>query len=114
MTDEPMTNEPITDEPMTDEMPEDRGNVFIGLAICWGCNIIHAIAGWGLILAAGPLGVIVFGGIGLVQLIYVVPLCRHFNSDGQANTVNGLIIAASVTALLNVACWTQLDRVFRP
>jgi hypothetical protein len=66
-----------------------------------------------LILAAGPLGMIVFGGIGLVQLAYVIPFCRHFKSEGQTNIVNGLIIAASLTALLNVACWTQLERFSR-
>jgi hypothetical protein len=98
---------------MTDEMTEDRGNVLMGLAVCWGCNILHLVAGWVLIFFVLPVGMIVFGGIGLVQLAYVIPFYRHFKSDGQTNIVNGLIIAASVTALLNVACWTQFGHLFR-
>ncbi len=98
---------------MTDEMPEYRGDVFMGLAICWGCNILNLVVGWVLIFFVEPVGMIVFGGIGLVQLVYVIPFCRHFKSDGQTNIVKGLIIAASVTALLNVGCWTQFGRFLR-
>jgi hypothetical protein len=92
---------------MTDEMTEERGNILMGLGICWGCNILHLVAGWILVFVAMPLGLVVFGGIGLVQLVYVIPFCRRFKSKGQTNIVKGLIIAASITALLNVGCWTQ-------
>ena len=100
----------MTDGPMTDELMQDEGSVLKGLAICWGCNILHLIAGWILILALTPVGMVVFGGIGLVQLAYVIPFCLRFKSEGQTNVVNGFVIAASVTALLNVGCWTQFYR----
>jgi hypothetical protein len=103
----------MTDGPMTDELMQDEGTVLKGLAICWGCNILHLIAGWILMFAVTRVGMVVFGGIGLVQLVYVIPFWRHFKSEGQANIVNGLVIAASVTALLNVGCWTQFYRFFR-
>jgi hypothetical protein len=54
-----------------------------------------------------PIGVVVFGGIGVVQLAYIVPLYMHLKKNGQINTAKGLIIAASITVLLNVGCWTQ-------
>ena len=88
-------------------MTDDKGNLGWGLVICWFCNIVHLGIGFFLILSVMPLGVFVFGGIGAVQLAYVIPLCLHFKKEGETNVVKGLIIAASITALLNVGCWTQ-------
>jgi hypothetical protein len=88
-------------------MTNEKGNIWLGLIICWGCNTVHLALGWFLIVAVVPVGIVVFGGMGLVQLAYVIPLCFHFKRKGQTNVMKGLIIAASVTALLNVGCWTQ-------
>ena len=88
-------------------MTDEKGNLGLGLVICWGCNILHLGLGWFLILAVMRVGIVVFGGIGVVQLAYVIPLCMHLRKSGQTDTVKGLIIAASITALLNVGCWTQ-------
>ena len=88
-------------------MTDEKGNLGLGLLICWGCNIVHLGIGFFLILSVMPLGVFVFGGIGVVQLAYVIPLCLRFKANGQTNLMKGLIIGASVTALLNVGCWTQ-------
>jgi len=98
---------------MREEETHEQGNVAKGLAICWGCNILHLIAGWILLFVLLPVGMVVFGGIGLVQLVYIIPFYRHFKSQGQTNVVKGLIIAASITALLNVGCWTQFGRFLR-
>ena len=98
---------------MMEEPTQEPGRVVKGLAICWGCNILNLIAGWILIFVLPPVGAVVFGGIGLVQLAYVIPFCRHFKSKGQTNVVKGLIIAASITTLLNVGCWTLFERTFR-
>jgi hypothetical protein len=40
----------------------------------------------------------------LSQLAYVIPAIVVARRKGHENTVKGIIIAASVTALLNVAC----------
>jgi hypothetical protein len=88
-------------------MTDDKGNLGLGLLICWGCNILHLASTWVLILMVAPVGMILFGGIGIVQLAYVISLCLHFKRKGQTNVMKGLIIAASITALLNVGCWTQ-------
>ena len=88
-------------------MTAEKGHLGLGLVICWGCNILHLASSWVLIFIVPPVGMIVFGGVGLVQLLYVVPLCLHFKKKGQPKVMKGLIIAASITALLNVGCWTQ-------
>lgn len=88
-------------------MTDEKGNLGWGLLICWGCNILHLASSWVFIFMAPPVGMILFGGIGLVQLAYVIPLCLHFKRKGQTNVMKGLIMAASITALLTVGCWTQ-------
>jgi len=96
---------------MTDEketVTDDQGRVWLGLLLCWICNIVQVGLGFVLILASYPrvvVGIVIFGGVGLVQLAYVVPLCLHYKKLGQRNVVKGLIIAASITALLNASCW---------
>ena len=84
-----MTNEQGT-------VTEDQGKLWLGLVLCWGCNILHVVAGFFLIFAYAPVGMVLFGGIGLVQLAYVVPFCLRYKAKGKPNVVKGLIIAASV------------------
>lgn len=91
-------------------MTDKKGNLGLGLIICWGCNILHLGLGWLLILSVMPAGLMVFGGIGAVQLAYVIPLCLYLKSKGRTDTMKGVIIAASITVLLNVGCWTQFSR----
>jgi hypothetical protein len=47
-------------------------------------------------------------GIGLTQLLYIVPAIVYFQKKQRQGMVEGLIIAAAVTALLNGACWAML------
>jgi hypothetical protein len=89
-------------------MTDEKGRLWLGLIICWGCNLLNLAVGWFLIIVVMPVGLIVFGGIGLVQLAYVIPFYNHFKAKGQTNVANGLIIAASITVLLNVGCWTRI------
>lgn len=42
---------------------------------------------------------------GLIQLIYIVPLYFYFKRKEKTETAKGLVIAASVVILINVACW---------
>lgn len=54
------------------------------------------------------------GLIGVIQLFYVLPAIRIARRKQRPGIVVGLIIAASLTALLNVACWTDpsMERFF--
>ena len=88
-------------------MTDEKGNLGLGLVICWGCNIAHLALGWFFIFALPPVGMVVFGAIGVVQLAYVIPVALYLDNKGQTDMMKGLIIAASITALLNVGCWTQ-------
>jgi hypothetical protein len=62
-------------------------------------------------LVVGPLLGIYFlwtllMALGLTQLVYIVPLILIARSNGRPGKVKGLIIAASITLLLNAACWS--------
>ncbi len=44
-------------------------------------------------------------GLGLTQLLYVIPLCIYYSRQRQFNTMKGIIIGAILTALLNGGCF---------
>jgi len=85
-------------------MNTDEGQIALGLLLCWGLNIGEVIFGF-LMLMVPVLGFALIGGIGIVQLIYVLPFYFSFKKQGKTDTAKGLVIAASMTALLNAACW---------
>ncbi|SRR5579871_6662227 len=93
-------------------MNEDEGSILWGLLMCWGLNILTILIGL-LPLGTGlndnssslSVTIVLIGGIGLIQLVYVVPLYLSFKKQGKTETGKGLIIAASITALLNATCW---------
>ena len=85
-------------------MSNDEGNIGWGLLLCWGVNIGEIVVGF-LTLVVLPLGAALIGGIGIIQLIYVIPLYFSFRKKGKTETAKGLVIAASITALLNATCW---------
>jgi hypothetical protein len=43
--------------------------------------------------------------IGLVQLVYVVPIVLRLRTAGQTSLVQGLIVGAAITFLLSAACF---------
>jgi hypothetical protein len=49
-----------------------------------------------------------FFGIGIAQLFYILPLLLWARSSGERSTFKGIVIAASVTFLLNAACFGVL------
>jgi len=85
-------------------MNTDEGQVIWGLLLCWGLNIGEVVIGFFALMML-PLGVALIGGTGIIQLIYVLPLYFSFKKQGKTNTAKGLVIAASITALLNATCW---------
>ena len=46
--------------------------------------------------------------VGLVQLVYLIPIALYFRRRQQPQTIKGLIIIASITFLLNAACDVML------
>jgi hypothetical protein len=54
---------------------------------------------------AGIVPVVSVFGIGIVQLLYLLPLGLYFQSKGKYEWVKGLAIGGLLTALLNGACF---------
>ena len=100
---------------VTDERLEaadgDEGSVGIGFAIGAILNVGLVVSVLLLTCATNIVepfaticGALVLA-IGVIQLVYILPLYFRYKRKGQRNTAKGLVIAASVTALLNATCW---------
>ena len=62
---------------------------------------IASFLGWGLF------------GIGIAQLIYVVPAIIVLRRRREFAVLKGLIIGATITALLNGSCWLLIYTITR-
>lgn len=85
-------------------MNTNEGEIAWGLLLCWGLNMGEVVIGL-LMLNVLVLPFVLIGGIGIIQLVYVLPFYFSFKKQGKTNTAKGLVIAASITALLNATCW---------
>jgi hypothetical protein len=69
-----------------------------------GCTF-GALVGAGMIAAiAAPLALLLLG-IGVVQLLWIIPLSVHYRRIGETETFKGIVIMASIVFLLNAGCW---------
>jgi hypothetical protein len=87
-------------------MNQGRGSILAGMAICWLLNVAQLGVGWLLLVADVrmlPAYYVLVGAIGLVQIGYVVPIWRLLRRKGKPRTANGLIIAAILTLITDVA-----------
>jgi heme/copper-type cytochrome/quinol oxidase subunit 4 len=81
----------------------------MGIGLC----ILQGAVTWGIASGSGNqkgLTVLVIGLMffGLIQLVYVVPLFLFLRKRRPA-TATGLAIAASLVALVNIACATKMN-----
>ncbi len=86
-------------------MNQGRGSIVAGMAICWLLNIAQLGVGWLLLVADVrmlPAYYVLVGAIGVVQIGYVLPIWRLLRRKGKPRTANGLLLAAGLTALLNI------------
>jgi len=82
-----------------------RGSIAAGMAICWMLNVTELGVGWLLLVADVrmlPAYYVLIGALGLVQVGYVVPIWRLLRRKGKPQTARGMMIAAGITAFLNV------------
>jgi hypothetical protein len=56
---------------------------------------------------------VVFFGIGIAQLIYVIPAIIVLRRRRHFAVLKGLIIGAVITALLNGGCWLVIYSIMR-
>jgi hypothetical protein len=86
-------------------MNDDRGSIAAGMAICWLLNIAQLGIG-GLLLVADvrmlPAYYVLIGAIGVVQVGYVIPIWRLLRRRGKPRTGKGMLLAAGLTALINI------------
>jgi hypothetical protein len=92
-------------------MNDGKGSTITGFAICWLLNIAQLGIGW-LLLVADERSLstvyVLIGAIGLVQLGYVVPIWQLLVLKGKPRTAKGMLIAAGITATLNVVVAAML------
>lgn len=87
-------------------MDQGRGSILAGMAICWLLNVAQLGVGWLLLVADVrmlPAYYVLVGAIGIVQVGYVVPLWRLLRRKGKPGTARGLMIAALLTLIADLA-----------
>lgn len=86
-------------------MAQRRGSIAAGIAICWLLNIAQLGIGWLLLVADVrmlPAYYVLIGAIGVVQVGYVVPIWHLLRRKEKPRTAKGVLLAAALTALMNV------------
>ena len=73
-------------------------------------GVLFTLAGIGFGFALNAvgsfaLGTIILIGIGVVQLLWMVPAYRVYRRRGETETAKGLLIVAGLVFLLNASCW---------
>ncbi|HBE20795.1 MAG TPA: hypothetical protein DEG17_00930 [Cyanobacteria bacterium UBA11149] len=97
----------------------ELGKIFLGVLLLTGCHIlILTILGAIASAATGNynIGIIYLYallGIGIAQLIYVIPLIIWLRWKRKWGIMKGVIIGAVITALLNGGCWLLLSNFYR-
>lgn len=91
---------------------ETQGRVSTGIGLGIGLNTLQALLVYFVATNVGgnidrfvTTLLIGWGGAGLVQLVYVVPLYLRLREKGRTETAKGLVIAASLIILINASCW---------
>ena len=87
-------------------MNDGRGSIAAGMAICWLLNVAQLGTGWLLLVADVrmlPAYYVLIGAVGVVQVGYVVPIWRLLRRKGKPRTAKGVLLAAGLTALVNLA-----------
>jgi hypothetical protein len=94
-------------------MNDGKGSVAAGMAICWLLNIAQLGTGWLLLVVDVrmlPAYYVLIGAVGVVQVGYLVPIWRLLRRKEKPRTAKGLLIAASMTAVMNAALLAVIFR----
>ena len=91
----------------------ERMGIVLGILLLMGLHLAAIILGFIIgSISIGGIGSYIasfltvwFIGIGIAQLIYVVPAIIFLRRRRHFAVVKGLIIGATITALLNGGCW---------
>jgi len=95
----------------------NAANFFLGLGSVFVCHAIGGFLIYVLALAlpfhsipsvVPTIALVLVFGVGLSQLIYVIPLCIWLNRRRLYATMKGVIAGALITFLLNGGCFLAL------
>jgi hypothetical protein len=85
------------------------GNFFLGAGLALLINIVVLIGLANLPFSPGSsTNFLLMVLIGLVQLVYLVPIGIWLRATGRTETLQGVIAAAAITLLLSGACFALL------
>jgi hypothetical protein len=96
------------------------GEIFSGFFLVLGLHIAAFIIGGLIGSITSSMGIYSLGGIllfsalgiGITQLIYIIPLIIWLIRQRKWGMMKGVIIAAVLTALLNGGCWLWFAHTF--
>lgn len=86
----------------------DQGSLFLGIIACWLLNVVHLGIAYFIFVESERMLSTVFvlvGAIGVLQVGYIAPLWYLFRSRGKRRMARGLMIASTITLLVNGAFW---------
>ena len=75
------------------------GSTMMGCALGFSLGVLLFIL---LLLVTRSRAAVLLTGV--IQLAYIIPLFIHFRKRGKSDAGAGLVVAASILALLNAAC----------
>ncbi len=97
----------------------ELGKIFLGIFLLTGIHIsVLTILG---VIASIPISgvnyfvaiyIYALAGIGITQLIYVIPLIFWLRWKRKWGLMKGIILGAVITALLNGGCWLLVSNMF--
>jgi hypothetical protein len=90
------------------EQIADQGSLFLGIVVCWLLNVVHLGIAYFMFVESERMLSSVFvlvGAVGLLQVGYIAPLWYLFRSRGKRRMARGLMIASTITLLVNGAFW---------
>jgi hypothetical protein len=98
-----------------DEVPKEQGSetreLIKGLFTVWGLNLVQLVVS--VLAIAIWLGIYGLYFFGAVQLIFVVPMAISAVREKNSGRIKGIVLAAAVTAMLDVACSSQIGAPWR-
>ncbi len=98
-----------------DQVPREQGSEWRDLAVAmltvWGCNLLQLLVS--ILLISLFVGIYALYFFSAVQLIYVIPMVVSAYQDKNHGRVKGIVIAACMTVMLNVACSSQTGAPWR-
>jgi len=83
----------------------NEGSVGKGIGMGIVFTVCAAMAAGVLTVAQSAIGLVFLLGIGVVQLLWIVPAVSYYRNRGERETAKGVTILAGLIFLVNAGCW---------